>query len=128
MKNKTNLIILIVGVLGLAGIIWAAVVIPKMPDKLDDFAKCIKDSGAKLYTAFWCPHCQDQKADFGRSVQYIPNTECSTPDGQSQLKVCSDVKIESYPTWEFKDGSRELGRLPLSLIAERTGCSLPTDK
>lgn len=128
MKNKTNLIILIVGILGLAGIIWAAVVIPKMPDKLDDFAKCVKDSGATFYGAFWCTHCQAQKADFGRSVQYLPYVECSAPDGQSQLQVCKDAQIESYPTWEFKDGTREFGQLPLSRIAEKTGCTLPTDK
>ena len=128
MKNKTNLIIGIVAILGLAGIIWAAVVIPKMPDKLDDFAKCIKDSGATFYGAFWCPHCQDQKAEFGRSVQYLPYVECSTSDGQSALQVCIDANIESYPTWEFKDGSRELGRLELSVIAERTGCALPTEQ
>lgn len=125
MKNKTNLIIGIVVILGLAGIIWAAVVLPKQPDKLDDFAKCIKDSGATFYGTFWCPHCQNQKADFGRSIQYVPYVECSTPDGRGQLAVCAEAKIEGYPTWEFKDGSRESGQLPLALIAERTGCSLP---
>ncbi len=125
MKNKTNIIILIVAVLGLAGIIWAAVVIPKTPDKLDDFAKCINDSGAKFYGAFWCPHCQDQKAMFGRSVQYLPYIECSTPDGQNALQVCVDANIKGYPTWEFKDGSRVEGLLELQNLAEKTGCSLP---
>lgn len=126
MKNHTNLIIGIVVLLGLAGVVWAAIVLPKQPDRLDDFAKCIKDSGATFYGAYWCTHCQAQKADFGRSVQYLPYVECSTPDGQGQLAVCAEAKIESYPTWEFKDGSRETGQLPLSLIAEKTGCSLPT--
>ncbi len=128
MKNKKNLIIIIVALLGLAGVIWAAVVIPKMPDKLDDFAKCTKDNGAIFYGAFWCTHCQSQKADFGRSIQYVNYVECSTADGQGQLQVCKDAKIESYPTWEFKDGTRESGQLPLSLIAEKTGCTLPTEQ
>jgi hypothetical protein len=128
MKNYTNLIIGIVILLGLAGVVWAAVVLPKQPDRLDDFAKCLKENGATFYGAFWCPHCQDQKADFGRSVQYLPYVECSTPDGQGQLAVCAEAKVESYPTWEFKDGSRETGQLPLSILAEKTGCSLPAIK
>lgn len=126
MKKYTNLIIGIVVLLGLAGVVWAAIVLPKQPDRLDDFAKCIKDSGAKFYGTFWCPHCQNQKADFGRSIQYVPYIECSTPDGRGQLPVCAEADIDSYPTWEFGDGSRESGQLPLVMIAERTGCSLPT--
>jgi hypothetical protein len=32
--------------------------LPAEGQNLDDFAKCIKDSGAMFYGAFWCPHCQ----------------------------------------------------------------------
>lgn len=128
MKNKTNLIIGIVVVLGLIGIIWAAAILPYGPDKLDDFAKCISDSGTKFYGAFWCTHCQDQKADFGRSAQYLPSIECSTADGRGQLQVCNDEKIVATPTWRFGDGSEEVGRLSLEKIAEKTGCTLPTEQ
>jgi hypothetical protein len=73
------------------------------PSKYDGLAKALTDSGAKFYGAFWCPHCQDQKAEFGSSKKFLPYVECSNPDN-SPTQVCTDSKIESYPTWKFKDG------------------------
>ncbi len=95
------------------------------PGKLDQFALCLKDKGVIFYGAFWCPHCQNQKALFGKSVSLLPYVECSTPDGQSQTQICKDKKIEGYPTWEFSDGSRESGEVSLARLAEKTGCVLP---
>ena len=73
------------------------------PGKYDDFAKALKSQGAEFYGAFWCPHCQSQKALFGSSKKYMPYTECSNPN-RSQTQVCVDKNIETYPTWYFKDG------------------------
>jgi len=97
----------------------------RKPGELDTFATCLKDQGATFYGAFWCPHCQNQKKLFGKSVDLLPYVECSTPDGQEQTQACQDKKIESYPTWEFKDGSRETGEIPLATLAEKTSCVLP---
>lgn len=95
------------------------------PGPLDDFATCLKDKGATFFGAFWCPHCQNQKALFGRSARLLPYVECSTPDGKGQLQVCIDKKVTGYPTWEFADGSRENGEVPLAKLAEKTQCTLP---
>ena len=95
------------------------------PGKLDAFASCLKDKGAIFYGAFWCPHCQAQKKLFGNSDKLLPYVECSLPDGNGQNQTCNDKKIESYPTWEFADKSRETGELTLSRLAEKTGCTLP---
>ena len=92
--------------------------------KLDGFAQCLKQSGAEFYGAFWCPHCQAQKALFGSSKQYLPYTECSNPDN-SQTQICKDKKIEGYPTWIFKDGSILTGEQTLATLADKTQCSLP---
>jgi thiol-disulfide isomerase/thioredoxin len=73
------------------------------PGKYDDFAKALRDRGAQFYGAFWCPHCQAQKAVFGSSKKYLPYIECSNPN-KSQTQACTEAKIESYPTWRFKDG------------------------
>ncbi len=73
------------------------------PNKYDDFAKALTTRGAQFYGAFWCPHCQDQKALFGSAKQYLPYIECSKPD-QTPTQVCLDKKIESYPTWMFANG------------------------
>jgi thiol-disulfide isomerase/thioredoxin len=90
----------------------------------DSFAQCISDSGAMFYGAFWCPHCQEQKALFDKSVK-LPYVECSTPDGQSQNKVCSDLNITGYPTWTFSDGTRVERTMTREELAEQTSCALP---
>ena len=108
----------------IAGISFLVFVNSK-PGKLDEFAQCLKDKGAVFYGAFWCPHCQNQKAMFGKSVKLLPYIECSTPDGKSQLSICKEKKIEGYPTWEFVDGLRESGEVSLNRLSEKTGCPLP---
>ncbi len=102
------------------------------PGKYDALAQCIKDSGAQFYGAFWCPHCQEQKKLFGSAAKLLPYIECSTLNGQGQLQICKDKKIEGYPTWELKDGTRlanENGAgVSLQTLAEKTGCTLPVEE
>ncbi|MBI2463656.1 hypothetical protein HYV57_01740 [Candidatus Peregrinibacteria bacterium] len=97
------------------------------PGKLDIFAQCLKDKGAVFYGAFWCPHCQNQKALFGKSAKLLPYVECSTADGKFQLPACQEKKVQGYPTWEFFDGSRQSGELTLDQLSEKTTCSLPVN-
>ena len=124
-KKNTNYLIYTVGVLIAVGLIWLALTDSRKPAELDQFAQCLGEQGATFYGAFWCPHCQNQKKLFGKSEKYLPYVECSTTNGSGQLPVCSEKGIESYPTWEFADGSRENGELSLSRLAEKTGCELP---
>jgi len=121
MDKRNIIIILLIIIVGAAilGFWWWQ---NNMPGKLDDFAKCLSEKGAKFYGAFWCPHCQNQKTLFGKSKKYLPYVECSTPDGNSQLKVCSDANIQSYPTWQFSDGSSEVGELSLQELSEKSEC------
>ncbi|HEU0085392.1 MAG TPA: hypothetical protein VFQ59_00310 [Candidatus Paceibacterota bacterium] len=93
----------------------------------DSFAQCLTEQGAMFYGTFWCPYCKQQKDMFGSSVKYMPYTECSTPDGQSQTAVCREAEIANYPTWVFADGSRLNGLVPLETLAEKTSCQLPSD-
>lgn len=95
------------------------------PKKYDALAQCLTEKGAKFYGAFWCPHCQEQKRMFGKSADLLPYVECSMPDGKTRTQECIDKNIESYPTWEFADGSRLSGERQLSELAEKTGCLLP---
>lgn len=118
-------------VLWIAGIIVALVVIivllanaAKKPGKYDGLAQCLTDSGAKFYGAFWCPHCQTQKALFGKSAKLLPYVECSQADGKGQLQVCIDEKIEGYPTWQFADGTRVSGEQTFAQLAEKTNCEI----
>lgn len=72
---------------------------------------------AKMYGAYWCPHCLEQKEMFGQAafskVTYI---ECA-PDGQNaQPQVCQAKGIEGYPTWEI-NGKLYSGIQPLPELA-----------
>ncbi len=90
----------------------------------EEFAACLTEKGAKFYGAFWCPHCNDQKALFGSAAKSLPYIECSTPDGSGQLQACRDAQIGGYPTWRFDDGSEVMRVLSLEELAGRTGCTL----
>lgn len=121
---RKSVVILIAIGLGLAGLVGYSVWQGRQPGKLDAFAQCLGTKGAVFYGAFWCPHCQNQKKMFGKSEKLLPYIECSAPDGNSQLQICRDKKIEGYPTWEFSDVSRLSGEIPLKTLAEKTGCPL----
>ncbi len=129
MKPKTKIIIaVVVGILVLAlvGFFINNSSSNRVPTPNETLAQCITDSGAKFYGTFWCPHCQKQKMMFGRAAtKLLPYIECSTPDGKGQLQICTDNQIEGYPTWEFIDGSRLTGEIPLTTLAEKTGCIAP---
>ncbi len=120
-KNQTLLLAVVLVVV----IAAAYYLITNAPSKYDAFAQCLTANGAKMYGAFWCPHCKDQKAEFGPSWKYANYVECSTPDGQSQTQACIDAGISTYPTWEFKNGTRHEGVLTLDELSQATNCPLP---
>jgi len=121
---KTKFIIFVIIVVLVVG--GFGVYLNKHPASKDlsGFTQCLKFSGALFYGAFWCPHCQAQKALFGSAKQYLPYVECSNADN-SQTQICIDKKIEGYPTWIFKDGSTLGGEQTLQTLADKTQCTLP---
>lgn len=126
MSKKTGQIIMWAALAAaISGGVWWAVSYRSGPGKYDAFSQCLKDKGAVFYGAFWCPHCQNQKAMFGKSAKLLLYVECSTPDGRGQAPLCQEKEIKGYPTWEFADGSRETGEVALAKLAEKTGCFLP---
>lgn len=123
--NKGTYIIIGITVLVVLGLGYVVAQRETVASELDGFAQCIKESGATFYGAFWCPHCQEQKKMFGTASKLLPYVECSMPDGKTRMPICTEKNIESFPTWDFKDGSRETGVLPLETLVEKTGCTLP---
>ncbi len=130
MDKNAKIFLSVVGILVL-GVIATALVRsnpssePAGPGKYDAFATCLKDKGAVFYGAYWCPHCNAQKKMFGSSAKLLPYVECSTLDAKGQTPMCIEKKVVSYPTWEFADGSRLNGEIPLATLAEKTSCELP---
>lgn len=89
-------------------------------------AKHLKESGAKFYGAFWCPHCQKQKQTFGKeAMEFVPYIECSEPDRRPNA-TCQVAGIESYPTWEI-NGQRSTGEKSLADLADLSGYQGPRD-
>jgi hypothetical protein len=121
----TVIVILILGVVSTVLLRMGNTDGANIPGKYDAFAQCLKDKGATFYGAFWCPHCQAQKKMFGTSAKLLPYVECSTADAGAQTQICIDKKVQSYPTWEFADGTRLTGEIPLAQLAEKTSCVLP---
>ena len=78
-------------------------------------------SGAVMYTAYWCPHCHEQKELFGKeATARLKVVECA-PDGQnSQAELCQTKKIDGYPTWEI-NGTLDSGVKPLQKLANLVG-------
>lgn len=122
-KKITTVYLIVIAILIVGFVFYLNIV--RQPGKHDSLAQCLRNNGAVFYGAFWCPHCQNQKALFGKSAKLLPYMECSTADGQNQTQFCKDKNIEGYPTWEFSDGSRETGELTLVRLAKKTGCALP---
>jgi hypothetical protein len=92
---------------------------------LDGFAQCLNAKGAKMYGAWWCPHCAEQKEMFGLAFHYVNYVECSEPGLRTENDICKQAGIKNFPTWQYPDGSRTEGNQPLSVLSEKTGCALP---
>ncbi len=91
-------------------------------EQIADLADCLTASGARMYGAYWCPHCQSQKAAFGDAVDRITYVECADEETGDQVQVCADAKVASYPTWIFGDGSRLTGERSFWELARKSGC------
>jgi|GEM_PF-999923 len=104
MKKNLSLIIVLIAI---AAIIIIIVTVgnkkPKVASAMDTFTQCLTDNGSTFYGAFWCPHCQNQKALFGDSVKLLTYKECSQAN-RKQNSMCTDAQIETYPTWTFSEG------------------------
>lgn len=94
-------------------------------ENYDELAKCLTASGAKMYGAYWCSHCQNQKAMFGDSFQYISYVECDAKGENGNPTACQAAGIEGYPTWVFGNGEKVPGEMSFEELAQKTGCTLP---
>ncbi len=126
MKLKPILVVGIIIAVILVGLIWFNISgnTIKSSGKYDNFAKCLTDSGVKMYGAYWCPHCNNQKQMFGDSWQYVDYIECSLPNRAGQTQVCNQAGIKAYPTWEFQDGKRVEGELTFQQLSQYSNCQL----
>ena len=124
MKTSTITIGVIIAIALIVAIFYSTRA-PAEPGIYDALAQCITDSGAKMYGAYWCPHCINQKELFGPSFDKITYIECDARGDNADPKACEEAGVEGYPTWIFGDGTRRSGEVPLRTLASLTGCSMP---
>lgn len=85
----------------------------------------LADSGALMYGAHWCEHCQQQKDLFGEAARRLPYIECSTGgQGTPQTAECRNRRINTYPTWVI-NGQRYEEVLTQTRLAALTGFKPP---
>jgi hypothetical protein len=126
-KQKSNLIFYFIGAIAIIAVgflLWQNN--NKQPGQYDKLAVCLTNAGAKMYGAWWCPHCNNQKEAFGNSWKAFADAggyiECSTPDRQ-QTQICKDAGITGYPTWRFTDGSELSGEVDFYTLAQKANCT-----
>jgi hypothetical protein len=128
MNNKLRKSLIIVIIIAVFVIIGTLIYLNKKQEPanptLVDFAKCLSSVGLKMYGAYWCSHCNNEKKMFEDSWQYINYVECTPPDGNGQTQACQDAGITGYPTWEFQDGEKVAGELSLEELSQESGCEL----
>jgi uncharacterized membrane protein len=90
-------------------------------------AQHLKKINAKMYSAYWCPHCYEQKKVFGvEALKDLPFIECAADGQDPQPNLCQEIapKVEKetgrgfgFPTWEI-NGKFYAGQQPLEELAK----------
>ncbi|XP_071674444.1 thiol-disulfide oxidoreductase LTO1-like, partial [Lolium perenne] len=87
-------------------------------------AKHLHSIGAKMYGAFWCSHCNDQKQMFGReAMEVLDYVECfpnGAGKGKKMANECAATGLDGFPTWII-NGKLLSGDKELSVLAEESG-------
>jgi glutaredoxin len=129
----------------LGGLIWASVLDPARPDAIatgpgaappvltesnpakTSLAEHLTASGAVMYSAYWCPHCHEQKEMFGKeAAKTLKVVECAPTGQNNEAKLCQSKGIEGFPTWEI-NGELDSGVKKLPDLARLSGYEGPKD-
>ena len=87
----------------------------------DNLAKCLTEKGAKMYGAYTCSHCQNQKNLFGEDFKYINYIECSEDGENANPSLCQQQEINTYPTWQINN-QNYIGEKTLEQLKQLSGC------
>ena len=92
-----------------------------------ELAKHLSAVDAKMYGAFWCGHCHEQKELFGQeAVEEINYIECDANGKNPQPDLCRAAGITGYPTWSV-NGQVYTGSQSLENLAQASGYTGPKD-
>ncbi|KAF8065431.1 LTO1 [Scenedesmus sp. PABB004] len=81
----------------------------------------LRAAGAKMYGAFWCSHCYDQKQVFGAAAMAdFPYVECFPAGWKKGVAIdaaCEAASVKAFPTWVINGTSTE-GQLELEQLEQ----------
>lgn len=84
-------------------------------------ANHLRSIDAKIYTAYTCPHCHEQKQLLGQeAVNIINDIECHPQGENAKPQLCEAAGIRGVPTWEI-NGEFYPGVQPLETLADLSG-------
>jgi uncharacterized membrane protein len=79
-------------------------------------ARYLASTGAVMYGAYWCPHCQEQKEMFSEAASMLPYVECDPTGRGARPDLCRQASVKSFPTWVIGD-QRLVGTQSLDTLA-----------
>lgn len=128
MNEKKVVVVASIGVLALVGFIAMLVLTapPAVPaGDIEAFARCLSEKGFTMYGAEWCPHCQNEKRQFGPAFKFVNYVECP-----EEAERCLQMGITGYPTWIGPDNEKHEGEQGLAGLKALSGCplTLPEEK
>ncbi len=81
-------------------------------------AKHLKAKGVVMYSAYWCPHCHDQKEMLGKEASNtLTIIECAEDGLNNQRSLCESKGISGFPSWEI-NGKIDSGVKTLEELAD----------
>ncbi|KAG2492135.1 hypothetical protein HYH03_009626 [Edaphochlamys debaryana] len=93
------------------------VVTTESSDRAVALAARLDAAGARMYGAFWCSHCYDQKQEFGsQAMADFPYVECfpnGWKKGEKMSPLCDTAGVQAFPTWVI-GGKKIEGELTLT--------------
>ncbi|QEY32930.1 thioredoxin [Synechococcus sp. RSCCF101] len=124
---------------GLVGAAWASAVDPARSPQLSRppnspppvtststpasiaLADHLQEQGAVMYSAYWCPHCHDQKELFGtEATSRLTIIECAEDGLNSQRELCESKGLLGFPSWEI-NGTLDSGVKSLETLSDLSG-------
>ncbi len=105
----------------------APIVTSRSSASANKLAEHLTKIGAVKYSAYWCPHCHDQKEMFGQEASSKLNiVECAEDGKDNKSDLCKAKGISGFPSWEINQRI-ESGVKSLNELADWSDYKGPRD-
>ena len=91
-------------------------------EQKEKLAKCLTQKGVIMYGAYWCPHCQNQKAEFGDAVKDLTYQECDAKGENGKPELCQKAGVTGFPSWKIPGKDLLTGEQSLADLAQKADC------